>query len=167
MDTTKDITIRGFENGDASDVSQLIIDNLLLVNSRDYGEEAARQLARFYSPQLLLEYAQNGNMYVAVEHSMIIGTAALDQDRARNVFVRIDHHQRGIGKILMQHIEDIARQHGKVQLGLRASVSAVVFYQKLGYAIVEEIEERIGDAVIKIVEMAKTLLVVSFHESSR
>jgi GNAT superfamily N-acetyltransferase len=167
MDTTKDITIRGFENGDASDVSQLIIDNLMLVNSRDYGEEAARQLARFYSPQLLLEYAQNGNMCVAVEHSMIIGTAALDQDRVRNVFVRIDHHQQGIGKILMQHIEDIARQHGKVQVGLRASVSAVVFYQKLGYAIVEEVEEHIGAAVIKVVEMAKTLLVVSFHESSR
>src|SRR5512135_2117958 len=134
MDTTKDITIRGFESGDASDVSQLIIDNLMLVNSRDYGEEAARQLARFYSPQLLLEYAQNGNMYVAVEHSMIVGTAALDQDRVRNVFVRIDHHQQGIGNILMQHIEDIARQQGNVRLGLRASVSAVVFYQKLGYA---------------------------------
>jgi len=167
MDTTKDITIRGFENGDASNVSQLIIDNLMLVNSRDYGEEAARQLARFYSPQLLLEYAQDGYMYVAVEHSMIIGTAALDQDRVRNVFVRIGHHQQGIGKILMQHIEDIARQQGKVRLGLRASVSAVVFYQKLGYAIMEEIEERIGDAVIKVVEMAKTLPVISFHESSR
>jgi GNAT superfamily N-acetyltransferase len=123
-------------------------------------------LARFYSPKLLLEYAQNGNLYVAVEHSTIIGTAALDQDRVRNVFVRIDHHQQGIGKILMQHIEDIARQHGKIRLSLRASVSAVVFYQKLGFAIVEEIEERIGDAVIKVVEMAKTLPVVSFREQS-
>ncbi len=167
MDITKDITVRGFENEDASDVSQLIIDNLMLVNSCDYGEEAARQLARFYSPQLLLEYAQNGNMYVAVEHSMILGTAALDQDRVRNVFVRIDHHQLGIGKILMQHIEDIARQQGKVRLGLRASISAVVFYQKLGYTIVEEIEECIGDMVINVVEMAKPLPVVSFHESSR
>jgi GNAT superfamily N-acetyltransferase len=166
MNTTKDITIRRFENGDASNVSQLIIDNLMLVNSRDYGEEASRQLARFYSPQLLLEYAQNGNLYVAVEYSMIIGTAMLDQDRVRNVFVRIDHHRQGIGKILMQYIEDIARQQGKVRLGLRASVSAVVFYQKLGYAIVEEIEERIGDALIKVVEMAKPLPLVSFHESS-
>jgi GNAT superfamily N-acetyltransferase len=166
MNTTKEITIRGFENGDEINLSQLIIDNLMLVNSRDYGEEAARQLARFYSPQLLLEYAQNGNLYVAVEHSMIIGTAALDQDRVRNVFVRIDHHQQGIGKILMQHIEDIARQQGKIRLSLRASVSAVVFYQKLGYAIVEEIEERIGDAVIKVVEMAKTLSVVTFREQS-
>jgi N-acetylglutamate synthase-like GNAT family acetyltransferase len=163
MYTTKDITIRGFENRDASTVSQLIIDNLMLVNSRDYGEEAATQLARFYSPQLLLEYAQNGNMFVAVEHSMIIGTAALDQDRVRNVFVRIDHHQQGIGKILMQHIEEIAQQQSKSRLCLRASVSAVVFYQKLGYTIVEEIEERIGEAVIKVVEMAKLLSMASCH----
>ena len=155
MDTTKDITVREFESGDASSVSQLIIDNLMLINSRDYGEEAARQLARFYSPQLLLEYVQKGGMFVAVEHSTILGTAALDQGQVRNVFVRIDHHQRGIGKILMQHIEDIARQQGKVQLVLRASVSAVVFYQKFGYAIVEEIEKQIGDALIKVIEMAK------------
>jgi len=167
MDTTKDIIIRGFESGDASDVSQLVIDNLMLVNSRNYGEEAARQLARFYSPQLLLEYAQNGGVCVAVEHSTIIGTATLDQDRVRNVFVRVDHHKRGIGKILMQHIEDIARQQGEVRLVLRASLSAVVFYQKLGYAIVEEIEEQIGDAVIKVIGMEKTLPVVLFQESSR
>jgi hypothetical protein len=32
---------------------------------------------------------------------------------------------------------------------------------------VEEIEEHIGDAVIKVVEMAKTLPMASFHESSR
>jgi GNAT superfamily N-acetyltransferase len=167
MNTTKEITIRGFESSDASNVSQLIIDNLMLVNSRDYGKEAATQLTRFYSPQLLLEYAQKGNMFVAVEHSMILGTAALDQDRVRNVFVRIDHHQQGIGKILMQHIEDIARQQSKSRLSLRASVSAVVFYQKLGYTIVEEIEECKGDAVIKVVEMAKPLSLASFHESSR
>lgn len=156
MDATKDITIRGFENGDASDVSQLITDNLTLINSRDYGEKAVRQLARFYSPPLLLEFAQNGDVYVAVEQSKIVGTAALAQDRVRNVFVRIEHHKRGIGKILMQHIEDIARQQGKVRLALRASVSAVVFYQKLGYVTVEEIEESIGDALIKVIEMAKT-----------
>lgn len=165
MDTTNDITIRGFESSDASDVSQLIIDNLMLINSRDYGEEAARRLAHFYSPQLLLEYAQNGGMIVAVEHATIVGTATLDQDRVRNVFVRIDHHQRGIGKLLMQHIEDIARQQGKVQVVLRASVSAVVFYQKLGYVIMEEIEERIGDAVIKVIGMSKRLPAVSFHKS--
>ncbi len=166
MDTTKEITIRGFEYSDARDVSELIIDNLMLVNSRDYGEEAARQLAHFYSPQALLAYAQNGNMYVALEHSMIIGTAALEQDRVRNVFVRIDHHQQGIGRILMQHIETIARQQGKTRLGLRASISAAAFYQKLGYAIVEEIEEPIGEAVIKVIEMAKPLPEASFHGSS-
>lgn len=49
------ITIRRFENGDASDVSQLIFDNLTFVNIRDYGEAAIKQLIRFYSPQLFLQ----------------------------------------------------------------------------------------------------------------
>ncbi len=164
IDTAKDIKIRGFESSDANDVSQLIIDNLMLINSHDYGEEAVRQLAYFYSPQLLQEYAQAGRIFVAVENSNVVGTAALEQDRVRNVFVRIDHHKQGIGKLLMQYIEDFAKQQGIVRLVLKASVSAVVFYQKLGYVTVEEMDEHVGDARIKVIMMAKALPVVPFRK---
>jgi GNAT superfamily N-acetyltransferase len=154
---TQDIIIRRFESGDADDVSQLIIDNLMLVNILDYGEAAVRQIARFYSPPWLLEYAQSGETFVAVDRSSIVGTATLEQNRVRNVFVRIDHHRQGIGKILMQHIEGIASKQNKAQLVLLADISAVDFYRKLGYVQGEEKEIEIGDALITVVVMEKTL----------
>jgi N-acetylglutamate synthase-like GNAT family acetyltransferase len=166
MNTIQDITIRRFENSDANDVSQLITENLILINGHDYGEEAVRELARFYSPQLVQEYAQYGDVYVAVENSTIIGTAALEQDRVRNVFVKIAHHQQGIGKLLMQSIGDLAHQQGKARLVLKASISAVMFYQKLGYVAVQEREERIGNVVIKVIVMEKMLPVVPYREKS-
>ncbi len=156
----QNIIIRRFENEDASNVSQLIIDNLMQVNIRNYGEAAVKQLAHFYSPALLQEYAQSDEMYVAVEGSSIIGTATLEQNRVRNVFVRMDYHQQGIGKMLMQCLEERARLQGQARLFLQADVSAARFYEKLGYVRVEEKEERIGDARIKMVVMEKVLSIV-------
>jgi|GEM_PF-878280 len=156
-DQLQDISIRPFESDDAGDVSQLVIDNLMRVNIGDYGEAAVRQLACGYSPWLLLEYARNGEMYVAVEGSSIVGTATLQQDRVRNVFVRIDHHKQGIGRVLMQYIEGAASRQGVQRLFLLANISAVGFYQNLGYVYVEEKEERIGDTQLKMVVMEKVL----------
>jgi GNAT superfamily N-acetyltransferase len=151
------ITVRRFEREDAGAVSRLILDNLMLVNIHDYGEAAVQNLARFYTPQLLLEYAQQGESYVAVQGSNILGTATLEQNRVRNVFVRMTYHQQGVGRILMRHIEKTARQQGKACLVLQANTGAVGFYQKLGYVQVETIAEQIGDALIRIAIMQKML----------
>jgi hypothetical protein len=80
-------TIRRFEPADASDVSQLIIDNLTLVNMRDYGEAAIRQLLPFYSPHLLQEYARSGEMIVPIQDASIVGTGALNHQAANK-----NHH---------------------------------------------------------------------------
>jgi N-acetylglutamate synthase-like GNAT family acetyltransferase len=157
MDKNKDITLRRFANEDADDVSQLIIDNLSSVNIHDYGEEAIRQLIPFYSPRWLTQFAQNGEMYVAEIHSRIVGTATLEQDRIRNVFVRTDCHRQGIGRILMQHIEGIARQKDKSRLFLHAGVSAAGFYQNLGFFQVDVMEENIGTIPIKMIRMEKLI----------
>ncbi len=151
-------TIRKFEPGDAPAVSRLILDNLLLVNVLDYGEAAVRELAQFYTPEWLLRYAQNGEMLVALQGAEIVATAALEQDRVRNVFVRVDHHSQGLGRLLMQSIEDAACRRGQARLVLSASLSAVDFYRKLGYAPIEEIEEPIAVATIKMVAMEKLIL---------
>lgn len=151
------ITIRRFEAGDADEVSRLIIDNLLQVNIHDYGEAVVKQLARFYGPEFLLNYAQAGEMYVALAGSGIVGTATLQEAWVRNVFVRVDHHRRGIGQRLIGHIEDAACRQAMARLALRANVAAVDFYQKLGYRLVEAREEKVGDALLKTMVMEKIL----------
>lgn len=157
MTATNPIIVRRFAEADAPTVSQLIIANLLLVNSRDYGQDAVQQLARFYSPELLLEYARTADTFVALQGTAIIGTATLDQDRVRNVFVHMDHHQQGIGRLLMCTLEELACRRRQPRLILYASLAAVDFYQKLGYRMVEEVEDPVGEASIRVVVMEKIL----------
>lgn len=157
MNSTHELTIRNFENGDEAPLSALIIDNLLLVNGRDYGQEAVSEMARLYTPEHVLEIAGRGTMFVALENGTPVGTASYDQGRIRNVFVRIDLHGHGVGRRLMERIEAIARQQGEQRLCLRASLTAVAFYQKLGYVRVEEIDKWIGAALFRVIEMQKPL----------
>ena len=131
---SQEISIRPFETGDAGCTSRLILDNLSLVNVRDYGEATVRELARYYTPEWLLEFAHSQNIFVAVDPTGVVGTATLDQERVRNVFVRIDRQRQGIGKILMGHVESFAARQGKKRLFLWANIAAVGFYQGLGYA---------------------------------
>jgi N-acetylglutamate synthase-like GNAT family acetyltransferase len=149
--------IRRFEPDDAKTVSQLIIDNLFSVNIHDYGEEAVRFLAQSYTPELLLEYTQNSETFVALLDSEIVGTATLQQNYVRNVFVKINQHKQGIGKILMAHIESIASQQKITQLVLRASLSAVVFYEKMGYQQIGKEKRQMGSVQIITIEMEKRL----------
>jgi GNAT superfamily N-acetyltransferase len=153
-----DVVIRPFESGDETDVSRLIIDNLMFVNIVDYGEAAVEQLAFFYSPEWMLRYAQSAEVYVAVARSEIVGTATLDQERVRSVFVRMDHHKQGIGKLLMQFVEEAAIGRGRTRVTLLANVGAVEFYRHLGYVQGENREIEVGDARITVAAMEKTLL---------
>lgn len=160
MDITLDVLVRRFESSDAGEVSRLVIDNLLLVNIRDLGDAAARQMVRLYTPRLVAEYAQAGEMLVATRQSAIVGTATLKDNRVRNVFVRVDQHNKGVGSILMRHIEETAARQGKTEVYLQAHGAAVGFYRKLGYEYVEEKEEEIGGTPIKMVIMKKGFLAV-------
>jgi GNAT superfamily N-acetyltransferase len=152
------IIIRLFENNDASDVSRLIIDNLMQVNIVDYGEAAVEQLALFYSPEWILRYAQSCETFVAEVDSEIIGTATLDQERVRSVFVRMDHHKQGIGQLLMRHVEEAAIRQNLARVTLLANVGAVDFYRNQGYVQGEKNVIEVGDALITVVAMEKTLL---------
>ncbi len=147
--------IRTFEEDDAAEISRLIIDDLLQVNVRDYGEASVRALAASYTPALVAVYAQYGVTLVAEAEDGLLGTATLEGERVRNVFVRVGSHGRGIGKRLMDAIEDEARRQGLEQLYLLANVAAVEFYEKLGWRVVEEVVERIGEIAVKIVKMEK------------
>ncbi len=153
----KDIIIRRFREDDAENISRLIIDNLLQVNVIDYGETAVAQLARFHSPDLILKYARNSETYIAELNSEIIGTATLDQNRVRNVHIKIPFQKQGIGKLLMSYIEDMARKKGQPRLELLANIAAVDFYRDLGYRRGEDKSIEVGESRITVVFMEKDL----------
>ncbi|MBN1642059.1 MAG: GNAT family N-acetyltransferase [Anaerolineae bacterium] len=53
--------------------------------------------------------------------------------KLQSLFVRKDHHHRGIGRRLVEQFERACRQQGATVIRLQATLYAVPFYQAAGY----------------------------------
>ncbi len=82
-------------------------------------------------------------MVVDSENKKIVGVARMQtntptQGQVRCVAVLPEVQGRGIGKLLMSHLENIAQQKGFKEIVLDARENAVKFYLSIGYEIIGE-----------------------------
>jgi len=83
----------------------------------------------------------------ACEKDQMLGCCMLtheapDSVRLRQMAVKAGLQGKGIGRVLMQFAENIARDRGNRKLTMHARKSAAGFYEKLGYKVVSnEFEE--------------------------
>lgn len=97
--------------------------------------------------------------FVASIDGNAVGAARLRQYDGRTakverVAVLKSHRGSGIGRALMEAVEQVAREMGYDELLLHAQVPVVAFYQRLGYEITSE---QFEDAGIPHREMRKSL----------
>ncbi|WP_416049501.1 GNAT family N-acetyltransferase [Cupriavidus basilensis] len=123
---------------DASAISSVIIGALRETNSKDYSPEIIGLVEQNFSPTGIGSLISQRRMYVAASSREILGTASLDGDVVRSVFVAPDHQGKGIGKRLMRVIEDYARDLGIESLKVPSSVTAESFYARLGFHVLRE-----------------------------
>ena len=114
-------------------MSAVICNTLLISNSSDYEVEVVRNLARGFTPQALRSMSHRRQIWVYEEEGRITATIALEDDTISGFFVAPDRQGRGIGTYLLRFMEERARQKGLRFLRLSASLTAVGFYEKLGY----------------------------------
>ena len=82
-------------------------------------------------------------MVIDSETHEIVGVARLQtntpmQGQVRCVAVAPHVQGRGVGKLLMQHLEELAQQRGINEIILDARENAVKFYLSIGYEIFED-----------------------------
>lgn len=73
---------------------------------------------------------------LAIDEGAPIGTARLDLDyggKVGRLAVLRSHRREGVGRALMQRLHTVAREHGAAGLWCHAQLSAVPFYERLGY----------------------------------
>lgn len=150
--------MRQFAPEDADSLSRLIVENLRRVNVRDYSAAAIEAMVPFYTPAELIEKARQQYMIVCVDGDDVIGTAALDGNKVRNVFVAVDRHRQGIGRLMMDYLESHAREQGLTDVYLHASPSAEGFYAGLGYRTVARIDRELNGNPAPLIKMEKQLL---------
>lgn len=82
-------------------------------------------------------------MIVDSETDEIVGVARMQtntptQGQVRCVAVSPDVQGKGVGKLLMKYLEDVAKEKGIKEIVLDARENAVKFYQSIGYIIFED-----------------------------
>jgi len=80
---------------------------------------------------------------MAMENNIICGVARLEfpspgQSQLRYMAVDEIYQNKGIGRLIVEHVENYARQKNNSELFLNARENAVGFYERLGYSVTEK-----------------------------
>ncbi|MHC4045150.1 GNAT family N-acetyltransferase [Bradyrhizobium sp. 23AC] len=131
-------TIRPAREDDADGISEVILHALRETNAKDYTDEIIERVGRSFSPEAVRQLIGKRTVFAAGIGSRIVGTASLDGSVVRTVFVAPDVQGRGIGRRLMAEVERAARERNIPALTVPSSVTAEVFYARLGFRAVRD-----------------------------
>ena len=136
------VEIIEYEDRYAEEISKIIIQNLLEVNSKDYGIEFVQDFSKEFTPEEIRKVLpKRTKAFVALENHKVVGTASIDKSWYNDngeywilsVFVDTAHHKQGIGKMLINEIEKFALTIPAKKLVIHASITGCEFYHILGY----------------------------------
>lgn len=132
--------IRRFRNEDAPAVADVIAYTLRTTNIKDYSEEYIENDISFLTAEKLVERASWTHMYVVCDGERIIGCGAIgaywgkeDESSLFTIFVHPDYQGRGIGRKIIEAIEQDEYFLRAKRIEVPASKTAVEFYRKMGY----------------------------------
>ena len=138
------MNIRGFKSNDAKILSSIIRKCLVTINNKNYSKKVISRMYNKFSPQNIVKLSRTRRIYVAVEKLKLIGTASLEKNRILSVFVEPDLHKQGIGRKLVKHLEITAIKEGYNKIEIPSNITAVKFYEKLGYKKIKKIVSAYG-----------------------
>ena len=145
------INIRPFYPDDSEGASAVITRCLREVNSRDYTPSQIERLCGKFTPEKVRKrFGESSCVAVHSEDEEVVGTATLREDELGSVFVRPDWHGHGVGKLLVLHVEEVAKGRGVAVIGAYSSLTALKFYLHLGYEEVDEKVEPDGEVTVEI-----------------
>lgn len=132
--------IRRFKKEDAKKVSSLICRNLMEENIKDYSLTEIERLVSVFTREYVKERAKKGHMYVAFEEEKIVGTATISdyygsksESIILSIFVLPELHGKGIGRKLIETVENDELGVRAERIEIPASITASEFYKKCGY----------------------------------
>lgn len=127
--------IRKATKEDARKISILRRKTLRKINSKSYPKKIVDILIQKNSGKDIKEKMQKRKMFCAIENEKIIGTIDLEGNKIGGLYVHPDFTGRGIGKKLLEYIENYTRKEGIKKLMLYSTLNAENFYKKYGYKL--------------------------------
>lgn len=132
--------VRNFSPSDTREIAQLFYNTVHEINICDYMQEQVDTWApKNMSYEIWLEKLRNKLTYVAEENGQIVGFGQLESDGHIDCFYCHSKHQRkGVGSMLLSHIEKTARALGIKRLFTEASITAKPFFQNKAFSVISK-----------------------------
>ncbi|MEO9167178.1 MAG: GNAT family N-acetyltransferase [Aestuariivirga sp.] len=125
--------IRPANEADLTKLSELIIHSVSVLNTADDSPKDIAYICTKHDPQHMQQNLYRREVFVLEMNNQLIGTISLGGDRLHSLFVEPDSAKKGYGRILVGHIENLARNNSVSVLKLSSSRTAVAFYEKLRF----------------------------------
>jgi putative acetyltransferase len=127
--------IRYYQPRDIPQIVRLFFDTIHTVNCRDYTpEQIAAWAPKIPDETQWIKRYESRTVFVADDHSTIAGFAELEPNGHIDCFYC--HHayqRRGVGKMLLNRIEQEARSLNITRLFVEASITAKPFFEHLEF----------------------------------
>lgn len=132
--------IKKFHNKYTEDVADIIFHTYKKFNKNEHTKkESFIKYLNFYDKKkqtkdtLIEKFKKTPIFFVAEMNNKIVGIIRGYPDRIINLFVRGEHHKKGIGKKLIERFETEVKKMKNKEIKVRSSLHAIKFYEKMGY----------------------------------
>ena len=134
------ITIRRFSETDAEMVQNIIQRGLREINGKDYPAELIEEYCAYFTLEKIKSQAVSAHMYVAVQGNKIVGTGSIapywgseKESILLTIYVLPEMIGQGVGSAIINALEQDEYFLRANRIEIPSSITAVKFYEKLGY----------------------------------
>ena len=143
-----EVSVKTYQEENAEEIVNLIVRNFREVNVKDYGEKAIEELVVTHDANWFKGVAEYANVYVFWNEGKIVGVGSissfwgsLTESILLTIFVLPEFHGQGIGSYIIDTLESDELFLRAERIEIPASITAVGFYQKMGYDYKNGIKE--------------------------
>lgn len=136
--------LRLFRPEDATAVHALILGMIDAAYAGVYPPRAIDWFKQHHSPDHICRRAREGRTVVIERDGRLLATGSLNGDNIGAVFVAPGRQRGGLGRAVMEHLENAARAAGNKQATLSISLPSRGFYERLGYEVSEQLHLDVG-----------------------
>src|SRR3989344_570399 len=149
------IIFRKFKSSDAKKVYNLIKEDDLKIAIKFYPKKVVMARLKGQSPENILKKSLKRICFVAEKKNKIMGYISLSGNEIKKLFVLPKFHKKGIGRKLLNKIEDVAKKKNMKKLVLYSNYYTEDFYKKCGFKRIKVVWEKAEGIKYKQICMEK------------